>query len=191
MDIRTDRTGVLVEQLTDSKDLSAARLDGLAADEYLWEPSRGMWSIRRRGEAATPNAYGPGEWVLDHDTSISPFDPGPLTTIAWRIGHLLSGFAGRWEWTFGERRTEPKQLVEFSPDPEVALAMLWSWVDRWAESVSTMTDEQLEVPGFGAYPYGLDPEIPFIGIVRWTNREFIHHMAEVALLRDLYAANAV
>jgi hypothetical protein len=190
MEIRTDRIGVLVEQLTDSKDLSAARLDGLAADEYLWEPHTGMWSVRRREEASTPDAYGPGEWVLDHDTSISPFDPGPLTTIAWRLGHLLSGFAGRWEWTFGSRRREPKELVEFSADPDVALPMLWGWVDQWADSVSAMTDEQLEVPGFGAYPYGLDPEIPFIGIVRWVNREFIHHMAEVALLRDLYAARA-
>ena len=40
------------------------------------------------------------------------------------------------------------------------------------------------------YPYGLDPEIPFIGIIRWTNRELIHHLAEVALLRDLYAKMA-
>jgi hypothetical protein len=37
---------------------------------------------------------------------------------------------------------------------------------------------------------GLDPQIPFIGIIRWTNRELIHHLAEVALLRDLYAASA-
>ena len=46
------------------------------------------------------------------------------------------------------------------------------------------------MPGYGAYPYGLDPQLPFIGVVRWTNRELIHHLAEVALLRDLYAATA-
>lgn len=189
MEIRTDRVGVLVDQLTDSKDLSAVRLEGLTADEYSWEPYRGMWSIRRRGEATTPGAFGSGEWVLDHDTSISPFDPGPVTTIAWRIGHLISGFAGRWEWTFGGRKAEPKDLVAFTPDPDEALTTLWTWIDRWAASVEAMTDEQLDVPGFGRYPYGLDPQIPFIGIVRWTNREFIHHMAEVALMRDFYAAN--
>jgi hypothetical protein len=54
-----------------------------------------------------------------------------------------------------------------------------------------MTDEQLDVPGFGTYPYGLDPQIPFIGIVRWVNREFIHHLAEVAVMRDFYAAQKV
>ena len=49
-----------------------------------------------------------------------------------------------------------------------------------------MTDEQLDTPGFGQYPWGLDPEIPFAGIVWWTNRELIHHLAECALLRDLW-----
>ncbi|HEY0521092.1 MAG TPA: DinB family protein [Ilumatobacteraceae bacterium] len=188
MEIRTDRVGVLVDQLTDSKDFSADRLAGLTRDEYLWEPHRGMWSIRQRGEAKTPDAYGPGDWVLDHDTSISPFDAGPLTTIAWRIGHVASGLAGRWEYTFGQRTADPKSLVDFGPDPDEALACLWSSTDRWAASIETMTDEQLDVPGFGTYPYGLDAEIPFIGIVRWVNREFIHHLAEVALLRDLYVA---
>jgi hypothetical protein len=188
VEIRTDRVGVLVDQLVDSKDLSADRLAGLTADEYSWEPHGGMWSVRKREDARTPNAYGPGEWVIDHDTSIDPFAAGPLTTIAWRIGHLTSGFAGRWEWTFGERRIEPKQIVAFSPDPGIALECLWSWVDRWAASVETMTDDQLDIPGFGTYPYGLDPEIPFIGIIRWTNRELIHHLAEVALMRDFYAA---
>ncbi|MGZ4771043.1 MAG: DinB family protein [Ilumatobacteraceae bacterium] len=189
MEIRTDRIGVLVDQLVDSKNLSADRLAGLTTEEYLWEPYRGMWSLRRRTEVTTPSAFGPGEWVLDLDTSISPFDAGPLTTIAWRIGHLVSGFAGRWEWTFGGRSIDPKTLVEFTPDPGAALATLWDWVDRWAASIESMTDEQLDVPGFGAYPYGLDPQISFIGIVRWTNRELIHHLAEVALLRDLYAAS--
>ncbi len=79
-------------------------------------------------------------------------------------------------------------MVDFSPQPDPALDMLWEWVDRWAASIESMTDEQLDVPGYGAYPYGLDPQIPFIGIIRWTNRELIHHLAEVALLRDLYAA---
>jgi hypothetical protein len=188
VEVRTDRVGVLVDQLVDSKDLSADRLTGLSAKEYLWEPYPNMWSVRPRVESRTPDAYGPGEWVIDYDRSVDPFAAGPLTTIAWRIGHLTSGFAGRWEWTFGERRQEPKSMIDFSPDPDVAMKCLWDWVDRWAASVELMTDEQLDVPGFGAYPYGLDPQIPFIEIVRWTNREFIHHLAEVSLLRDLHAA---
>jgi len=190
VEIRTTRLGVLIDQLVDSKELSAGRLEGITAGEFLWEPVDGMWSVRPREEAATPDAFGPGEWVLDLDRSIDPFAAGPLTTIAWRIGHLTSGFAGRWEWTFGERRIEPKLLVEFTPNPDLAMDALWRCVNRWAESLETLTPEQLDMPGFGQYPYGLDPEIPFIGIIRWTNRELIHHLAEVALLRDLYARMA-
>src|SRR4029079_85581 len=125
MDIRTDRLGVLIDHLCDSKELSAERLEGISAAEFLWEPVDGMWSVRPRGEARTADAFGPGEWVLDHDLSVDPFAAAPLTTIAWRVGHLTSGFAGRWEWSFGERRIEPKLLVEFHPQPNPPNDALW------------------------------------------------------------------
>jgi hypothetical protein len=56
--------------------------------------------------------------------------------------------------------------------------------------VDRLTDEQLDVPGYGQYPYGLDPGLPFIAIVWWVNREFIHYAAEAALLRDLWQARS-
>lgn len=40
--------------------------------------------------------------------------------------------------------------------------------------------------GFSQYPWGLDRSIPSIGIIWWTNQETIHHLAEIALLRDLW-----
>ena len=67
VDIRTDRVGVLIDQLVDSKELAAARIDGLTADEHLWEPYPNMWFVRRRNEARTLDAFGPGEWVIDRD----------------------------------------------------------------------------------------------------------------------------
>ena len=183
-ELRTDRLGLLLDQHDSSREFSQARLEGLSDEEYLWEPAPGAWSIRRRDEASTPKAFGLGEWVLDRD-SPDP-DPAPVTTIAWRLGHLHSGFAGRWEWTFGQRRQPVETLVDFSPSAAVALERFWALMDRWRDSIAAMTPEQLDRPGFGQYPYGLDPELPFIAIVWWTNREFIHHMAEIALLRDLW-----
>jgi hypothetical protein len=188
LDLRSDRVGVLLDQLESSCGFSRARLEGLGDEEYLWEPAPGAWSIRPRGQATTPKAYGPGEWVLDFD-SPEP-DPAPVTSIAWRLGHLASGFEGRWHWTFGERRTDPKLLVDFTPSAALSLERFWPLIDRWRDSVAAMTDEQLDTPGFGQYPYGLDPQLPFIGIVWWTNRELIHHLAECALLRDLWRAGA-
>lgn len=185
MDLRTDRVGVLVDQLTQSAELSKPRLEGLTDDENLWEPVEGMWSIRRRGEAASPHPYGPGDWVLDFERG-DPFAPGPLTTIAWRLGHLNSMFAGRFEWTFGARSTAPDLVVDFTPRADRSLTDLWNWVERWTEEVDRVTDDQLDMTGFGQYPWGLDPDLPFIGVCWWINRELIHHLAEVALLRDLY-----
>jgi hypothetical protein len=64
-----------------------------AAPASAWnvpvEPAPGAWSIRRRGQAPTSKAFGPGEWVLDDDAG--DLDPAPVTTIAWRLGHLHSG----------------------------------------------------------------------------------------------------
>ena len=96
-------------------------------------------------------------------------------------------YVDRWEWTFGSRSIDPEVATDFTPSADKALAMLWEQ-RRPVRHVGrpTMTDEQLDVPGFGQYPYGLDPQLPFISIVWWMNRELIHHTAEVALLRDLY-----
>lgn len=186
MQISTDRVGLLLDQLTDTVMFSKDRLNGLSPEEYLWEPAAGMWSVRLRSAALTADAYGPGDVVLDFDRSLDPFAPGPLTTIAWRLSHLASGFAGRFEWTFGDRSTPPDDVLAFSTDPTVTTDGLWDLIDRWVEAVAGMSDQQLDIPGFGQYPDGLDPHIPFVGIIRWMNREAIHHLAEVALLRDLF-----
>ena len=184
MEMRTDRVGLLLDQLDSSAGIARERLTGITDDEYQWEPAPGAWSVRRRGRAGSPDPYGAGDWLLDFDRGHP--QPEPVTTIAWRLGHLISMYQDRWEWTFGSRSIAPEVTTEFTPSPDEALATLWAEVDRFAKSVDAMTDEQLDVPGFGQYPYGLDPELPFVSIVWWMNRELIHHTAEVALLRDLY-----
>jgi hypothetical protein len=228
--VRTDRLGVLIDQHDKAREMAQVRLIGLGDEEYLWEPVPGCWSIRRREEATTPRAFGPGDWVLDqgdpdipaneyaevarqvtggmtvarvaddwgvsverveqvlgHTGPVEP-DEAPVTTIAWRLGHLHYGFAGGWEWTFGERRQEPKLLVDFTPSAALALERFWALMDRWRDSVAAMTDEQLDTVGFSQYPYGSDPDEPFITVLSGAALEFIHHMAEIALLRDLWRA---
>ena len=228
--VRTDRLGLLLDQFDQAREMAQVRLAGLGDEEFLWEPVAGCWSIRRRGEAVTPRAYGPGEWVIDkgapdipaseyaevarqaasgmpvaniaddcsvgverveevlaHTGTPEP-DATPVTTIAWRLAHLHSCFAGQWEWTFGERRRDPRLLVDFTPSAALALERFWAVIDRWREDVAGVTDEQLDTVGFSQYPYGSDPDDPYIGVVAGDNLEFIHHMAEIALLRDLWRA---
>ena len=114
-----------------------------------------------------------------------------MTTIAWRLGHLHLDIAGRWEWTFGERRRPPDQLVDFNPSAAVALERFWTTLDRWRDSVAAMTPEQLDTVGFGQCPWTDDAEVPFITVIWEANIELIHHMAEIALLRDLYRTRPV
>ncbi|WP_328875973.1 DinB family protein [Streptomyces sp. NBC_00287] len=227
---RTDRLGLLIDQFDRAREMAQVRLAGLGDEEYLWEPASDCWSIRRRSEATTPRAFGPGEWVLDQgapeipaneyeevarqaaggmsvakiadDWSVSverveeilnhtgPLEPdtSPVTTIAWRLGHLHFCFAGTWEWTFGERKQEPKSLVDFTPSAAVAAERFWAVMDRWRAGITALTDEQLDTVGFSQYPYGSDPDEPFISVLWGSNLEFIHHMAEIALLRDLWQA---
>jgi len=231
--LRTDRLSLLVDQLDRAREIAQVRLTGLGDEEYLWEPAPGAWSIRRRGQASSPKAFGPGAWVLDSGASDIPAaeyaeidrqvrrgmtpdkvaadwgvstqrveeilnragppepDLTPVTTIAWRLGHLHSGFAGRWEWTFGERRRQPDLLVDFTPSASLAVERFWVEVDRWHDSVAAMTPEQLDTPGFGQYPNGSDPDEPFATVLVDQNLEFIHHMAEIALLRDLWRARSM
>jgi hypothetical protein len=227
---RTDRLSLLIDQLERAREVAEIRLTGLGDEEYLWEPAPDAWSIRRRGEAASPRPYGPGEWLLDGGTPgipaaeyaqidrearagmpvskiaanwgvtvarveeiinrVGPPEPDvtPVTTIAWRLSHLHGDFAGRWEWTFGERRQPPHLLVDFTPSAALALERFWRLMDRWRAGIATLTAEQLDTPGFGQYPHGSDPDEPFAIVLRGANHEFIHHMAEIALLRDLYRA---
>jgi hypothetical protein len=204
-DPRTDRLGVLLDQFDFAREIAQARLDGrvspaslpkgaplpprkgdgpLTDEEYLWEPAPGAWSLRRRGQAMSPRPFGPGEWQLDG--AVGDPDPTPVTTIAWRLGHLHVDAAGSWEWTFGGRRQPPEQLVDFSPSAAVALERFWAAVDRWRDSVAAVTPEQLDTVGYCQYPWSDAAELPFITVLWAGNLEFMHHMAEIALLRDLY-----
>src|SRR5687768_15222630 len=67
-------------------------LEGLTDDEYFWEPVKDCWSLRPRSEATSPMAAGGGDYVLDW--AWPEPDPSPVTTIAWRLGHLIIGVFG-------------------------------------------------------------------------------------------------
>ena len=68
------------------------RCEGLTDTEYFWEPVANAWSIRPRGHGRAAIAAGGGEFVIDFaDPEPSP---APVTTIAWRLAHLITGVFG-------------------------------------------------------------------------------------------------
>src|SRR5215470_2448485 len=64
------------------------RLEGLTDQEYFWEPVPGCWSLRKRGASTAPRTAGAGDYLYEF-TYPEP-DPAPVTTIAWRLAHLIA-----------------------------------------------------------------------------------------------------
>ncbi|HVM09099.1 MAG TPA: DinB family protein [Acidimicrobiales bacterium] len=150
------------------------RLDGLTDEEYLWEPAAGCWSIRARPDGAIF-----GEWA-------PIVYPDPFTTIAWRLWHLID--------MYGENRAPrlldvPPQGDPVGPDalgstPPVtaaaALDQLHRAHARWDAHLALVDDERLAM---STEPTSGDTRA---GYVLHMLDEFIHHGAEISLLRDLY-----
>jgi hypothetical protein len=156
---------------------TAERLDGLSDDEYRWEPASVCWTIRRAGE----------RWVAD--AASPPPDPPPVTTIAWRMFHLTE--------CYGDDRNAAWLGVDggascgYARDgaggtAAAALTLLDEAHMRWRRVLRATTDEILAEPlGPIAGPYGDSSRASF---ALHMLDEFIHHGAELALLRDLYRA---
>ena len=160
----------------------AGRLDGLTQNEYLWEPVPDCWTIREVD----------GGWRGDVAANGSHFapDPQPITTIAWRLWHLGASHSQPWPPLGDDFVTEyfttgPHERRDAVGSPEEAVQIVVRNWSALADRVEALDDEALSEPmgdvaGFftGASLYAL---------VLHVLDEFIHHGAEVSLLRDLYA----
>jgi hypothetical protein len=178
-----DWTSQLLEQLTWHWDHQVRPgLDGLTDDEYFWEPVPDAWSIRPRAEARTAMAAGQGDLVADFEYP-EPV-PAPLTTVAWRLGHVIVGiFGARNAAHFGGPPMDYLTAV-WPPDAHSALAQLDEVYAGWVKGVQGLDEARLAEPvGRAEGPFA---DYPYAALVLHINREAIHHLAEVALLRDLY-----
>ncbi|SFQ25433.1 DinB superfamily protein [Amycolatopsis arida] len=158
------------------------RLDGLTDDEYFWEPVPGCWSVRPRGTGSAPIQGGSGAMTIDF-AAPAP-EPPPFTTIAWRLGHVIVGvLAMRNAAHFGRPPTDYYSF-SYAPTTDEALAQLDAEYATWLAGVESLGDAGLARPcGEAEGPYA---ERPLAELVLHINRELIHHLAEVCLLRDLY-----
>jgi hypothetical protein len=154
------------------------RLAGLTDEEYFWEPAPGVWTVRRRG----------GEWCADG--ALPRPEHEPFTTIAWRLWHLIDMYgedrAPRW------LHVEPQGPAIGLDDPEGApprnasdaLTTLERAHDRWDAHLSLVDDEALQgqVGSVGGQYRDRTRESYVLHMLD----EFIHHGAEISMLRDLW-----
>ncbi len=181
---RPPNVAALAAQLDTTMEILYERLVGLTDDEYLWEPTPSCWSLRPRGQHRTAKAYGKGDWVFEYEAP--PPEPAPLRTIAWLCWHMAAGTTLRADYTIGGRSLTFDD-IEGPPTAEGGIALLRAGADRWRAVFEEVAPDEYAQVGRSAFPWGLDPKLPLADILWWQNREMIHHGAEIAMLRDLYA----
>lgn len=162
------------------------RMAGLTDAEYMWEPAPGAWSVRRLGTSAAPIAAGSGEFRADY--AFPEPDPPPVTTIAWRLAHLVVGVFGmRVASHFGGPPCDYGSWA-YAGTADEALAQLDAAYGAWRAGARALDAEGLRRPcGPAEGPYA---DRSMAELVLHINREALHHGAEIALLRDLYRAGA-
>lgn len=159
------------------------RLKGLTDDEYFWEPTPGAWNIRPRGSGSAPVQAGVGAMTVDF--AFPAPEPPPFTTIGWRLAHVIVGvLAMRNAAHFGREATD-YQSFEYAATAEEALSQLNREYAVWQAGIESLGEDGLRQPVGAAEPGHEDS--PYAELALHINRETIHHLAEVCLLRDLYA----
>jgi len=182
-----DWTGQLVEQLEwHWQGHLRPKLDGLTDDEYFWEPAPGAWNVRPRGTSSAPVQAGRGEFTIDF--AFPEPDPPPVTTIAWRLAHVIVGVFGvRASSHFGGPAMDYEGHAYAGTAAE-ALRQLDETHDAWIRGVRGLDEAALaRAVGPAEGPWA---EHPMVTLVLHIHREAIHHGAEILLLRDLYRARA-
>ena len=159
------------------------RYEGLVDAEYFWEPVPNSWNIHPRGQGRAAIAAGSGGFVIDF--AYPEPTPAPVTTIAWRLAHLIVGvFGTRVASHFGGPPVD-YQTFEYAGTAKTALQQLDAAYDAWLNGAKGLDNAGLAEPcGPAEGPFA---EQPMAALVLHINREALHHGAEIALLRDLYA----
>lgn len=160
------------------------RLNGLTDDEFFWQPVPDCWTVSRRGESSAPESFGMGEFTLDFGRP--PPEPEPVTTIAWRLGHMVAGLAATNGEHFG-RSAARDSTFSYPGTAQEALKQLDDQYVHWIEGVRSLGTAGLSEPQ--GYPPAF-AHAPLAKKMLYVNAEVIHHGAEVCLLRDLYLREA-
>jgi len=179
-----DWTTLLVDQVAWHWDHQLRpRLDGLGDAEYFWEPVHDCWNVRPRGTGSAPVQVGAGEFTIDF--AFPEPDPAPVTTIAWRLGHVVVGvFGARNHGHFGGPPADYESW-EYAETGAAALNQLDEGWARWRDGVRALDLDDLASPCGPSE--GEWAEHSMAELVLHINREVLHHGSELCLLRDLFA----
>ena len=175
--LEEQRSRTAIELLSRSWHLSGQRLEdrcrGLTDEELLWEPVAHCWNLVRDDSC-------PGGWTYPYD--FDPPRPHPVTTIGWRLVHLIADNEIYMEHAFGPGARNFPDLVVRGTAGEV-LADWRASRDLISHWLSSASDEDL----LKDRPSHLGGTKTAGEVIRVLLDEQTHHGGEIALLRDLYA----
>jgi DinB superfamily len=114
-----------------------------------------------------------------------PHDPEPVTTIAWRLAHVIVGcFGSRNASHFGGPPAD-WATWEYAGTAAGALRQLDDGYGRWIAGVRSLGADGLARP-IGPAEGTEYADLPMAALVQHIHRDVIHHGAEICLLRDLF-----
>jgi hypothetical protein len=113
----------------------------------------------------------------------APADADPVPTVEWRIAHIAEALVTFADRLFPDR--DPGSPPPVPGDAGDVPAFLDASYRRWRSGLAELTEEQLgTVLGAAWGPYATSTATD---VALHVFDELVHHGAEVALLRDLYA----
>lgn len=183
----TTISAVLLEQIEFHwREQARPHLEGLTDEEYLFDPTAdgSAWTLHPRRDDLPQEHLQGGSGDLVIDFVFPEPSPQPFTTIAWRLGHVIVGvLALRNHSHFGGPAAD-YMTWDYASTAAGALAQLDREYERWIEGVRAWSeDDLLERAGEAEGPWA---DLTRADLVAHIHRELIHHLAEIALLRDLW-----
>ncbi|WP_440901010.1 DinB family protein [Actinosynnema sp.] len=158
------------------------RLADLTDAEYSWSPTPDAWSVRPRGASQAPLHAGAGDFTIDF--AFPQPVPPPFTTISWRLGHVIVGVLAMRNAAHFGAPPAAYETWDYAGTAAAALEQLETQLARWTEGVRALDDTALATQVGEREP--AFPERTMADLVLHIQRELIHHLSEVCLLRDLH-----
>ena len=164
-------TQLLAAQMDEAYRFMRGSVEGLTDADFFWSPVEDCWTVRRRAN---------GRWAADYPEPPHP-DPGPFTTIAWRLVHVAECKLMYHEYAFGAAKLEWPE-IDSAHTASDAIAELERGQRLLVEALNGLTDADLDTGRMTNW----GEEWPTWRIL-WTMIEHdLHHGGEIGALRDLY-----